>query len=958
MNDNETDRSQLNNDHNDHTNDSNTVGKQNTQCFSDFHCDFIFHFAKRLPSIAIQAFYCGLGIEFLKKLAIKDIPVLFLDTYERTVTSKYPVLNNPLTKLARSEKDCCFPEIIEIREKGKKLEVEYKKKGQLKLSSRLKILEMCLKMEAKRSKAQYDNGVDRDYYPTLAFLKSALLIGSYKKDLSPPSLGKMIYDYEKAVFSRDVDNCPIPNELAAFVVRAILSRIEITDVVLFDSKGHFPRSTTRGEGKEEEEKDNDEEREFVRKSSSVKKVFGGVEARQASSSATPGTGASHSNSRVLALDQPLNDEITCPADLGHIEVNINGKRQKAIANRKEGRSGAPTPENSSCFSGDINFILNNSSEFRDESRGLVDRTTYYSLIEILTNPNVYSASIHNLNGLDRTIQFISKIDRLPASDSLEALKMLQDAWDHVEQYDRYANYYKYIANFCYVLLLLLSIGVTISTLLALTDHKNKDTTISSRYNLSVVVISFITLAIIAVVSYFNPAFRWPQLRTAALQIRSHIYLFRTRAGPYRLTAGHIDEDEYADRVFREALSEIKRSVLEGADVRLTTLFSTFDYPNHHNQHFEAFAPTPTLTCWGLVFVLRRWLRTFCITLFCGRLRTMYGLINEWVSEKDHIDEGIRTVLDNRGTQDSQDDDEFPMDESDQAGQLKVLQAIRASSMSRKKSVQVFVRQSMSEQSISSLEKNKSVGKAEGTNSNGNEGEGTNFEDTKADEKVACEGENLSKMIVNDKISLDTLIQTINHNKEIYSPIHYQKERFYEPLTPDLYLKFRVEKALVFYRDRVHTCVFYRFISKIILVAGSILIIGLSFFENMVTWTAAITIVTASVSALLEFHDTTNKLERYNITVESLEKIRLWWQSIPEIEHSSVDNIDKLVLTCEDVLQREQQAWKASTSHMIKMWEKAMKDEKSGNNSSSTDNKAGGTGKQSNQQFNKSGIAPV
>jgi uncharacterized membrane protein len=629
-------------------------------------------------------------------------------------------------------------------------------------------------------------------------------------------------------------------------------------------------------------------------------------------------------SHEFSNEHPLSSQtdVASPREISLSSIEEKRKtyiNDRAAAIRKAERS-TGTTENSGG-----NFILNNIPNYG--TRGFVDRTTYYSLIELLTNPNVYSGSVHDLNVLDRTIQFISKIDRLPASNSFESLKMLQDAWDHVEVYDRYASYYKCIALISYIILLLLSIGVTISTLLALTDHKNKETTISSRYNLSVVVISFITLVIIAVVSYFNPAFRWPQLRSAALNLRSHIYLFRTRAGPYRLTAGHIDDDEYADRVFRDALSEIKRGVLEGADVRLTTLFSSFHYRNCHNQHYEAPGTAPKLTCWQTIFVLRQWFRRWCLMCICGSFAVIYRCIQERVSDGYHRAERILQELANHGTDDTPDDDcdvEYECDVDEEEIKTKIVSFPlnhRLASLSKLiTSPSPAEPQSLHSKILENRKKHKD-------------------EDT-------------------TRIRLDEVIEAVNHYKEIYSPVYYKKERYYEPLTPDLYLKFRVEKALTFYRDRVHTCVFYRFISKVILVAGSILIIGLSFFQNTITWTAAVTIVTASVSALLEFHDTTNKLERYNITVESLEKIRLWWQSIPEIDRSSVDNIDKLVLTCEDVLQREQQAWKASASHMIKMLEKAMKDE-SGNNSSSAENKAvhGGGAITSNQQF-KSGIAPV
>ena len=55
-------------------------------------------------------------------------------------------------------------------------------------------------------------------------------------------------------------------------------------------------------------------------------------------------------------------------------------------------------------------------------------------------------------------------------------------------------------------------------------------------------------------------------------------------------------------------------------------------------------------------------------------------------------------------------------------------------------------------------------------------------------------------------------------------------------------------------------------------------------------------------------------------MHALEELRLWWQTLPAIEKSSIANIDHLIMSAEELLQREQQAWK-STSQAIKMLQK-------------------------------------
>ena len=56
---------------------------------------------------------------------------------------------------------------------------------------------------------------------------------------------------------------------------------------------------------------------------------------------------------------------------------------------------------------------------------------------------------------------VARIDRLPESNSLEGLLMLQDAWDHYDIYSDLSSQYKIISKMSYLLLLLNGIALTI-----------------------------------------------------------------------------------------------------------------------------------------------------------------------------------------------------------------------------------------------------------------------------------------------------------------------------------------------------------------------------------------------------------------------------------------------------------------------------------------------------------------
>ena len=91
---------------------------------------------------------------------------------------------------------------------------------------------------------------------------------------------------------------------------------------------------------------------------------------------------------------------------------------------------------------------------------------FFNLYDVFTSKNVFSGSLHDLEGVRRILGSVAKLDRLPASNSLEALNSLQEAWDYVEVYHKMANHYKLLAKIMYLLLLLIGIGVVLMSIVS------------------------------------------------------------------------------------------------------------------------------------------------------------------------------------------------------------------------------------------------------------------------------------------------------------------------------------------------------------------------------------------------------------------------------------------------------------------------------------------------------------
>lgn len=199
---------------------------------------------------------------------------------------------------------------------------------------------------------------------------------------------------------------------------------------------------------------------------------------------------------------------------------------------------------------------------------------WFGLYDLMTSTNTYSGSIYDIDELKKMLGSVAKIDRLPAANSLEALRTLQDAWDHFELYYHAASAYKIIAKVTYIILLLIGIAVTVLVLCQFQyDFPAR---------LGVLILSLIGTALGSYVTFANPAVKWQQLRMAALSIESNIWTFRTRAGTYRANGNSFDQS--AEKQLMDLLQEVKSTILEGADIKNTAFYSRSVSYNKHSQH--------------------------------------------------------------------------------------------------------------------------------------------------------------------------------------------------------------------------------------------------------------------------------------------------------------------------------------------------------------------------------------
>ena len=80
----------------------------------------------------------------------------------------------------------------------------------------------------------------------------------------------------------------------------------------------------------------------------------------------------------------------------------------------------------------------------------------------------------------------------------------------------------------------------------------------------------------------------------------------------------------------------------------------------------------------------------------------------------------------------------------------------------------------------------------------------------------------------------------------------------------------------------------------------------------------------ATTAWSAFHQTNRKMTRYSNAVEKCSSIKLWWDQLAPVEKANVAKMDDFVCTCENIFEREREAWLA-TSRAVKMLSEAAKD---------------------------------
>lgn len=381
-----------------------------------------------------------------------------------------------------------------------------------------------------------------------------------------------------------------------------------------------------------------------------------------------------------------------------------------------------------------------------------------------------------------------------------------------------------------------------------------------------------------------------------MNMESQIWLFRTRSGDYRRAVDSDSDSSDADALLQDQIQNIKNAVLEGADIKGTSFFGNFGSPNLHAQH----APT-----------FRQIQESKSKSFFRGGCQSSDGAAVEAHKPQNTVNSGAGTAA----------------------------VGGRAGPGYTQLSSPAMAQSPPSPRSPATSPPGAALGA--GAVAGAGVAEGSGKQGPVSPTELAAELSMNAELEANS-LHLPPLPLTAQGSTTIDELLAWLGTRFvsntggavgpkdshYLPVLPNNYVQFRIEKALKFYKKRIPLCNRTRHIGQFLSTLGSLASVVLAFL-NLLEYTVLTAIGTTGVMAWLEFQGTNNKIERYSSVVDALQKHIIWWKTRPPIEKSATENIDRLVVTCEEIIRDEMNAWRSSSASQAKLLEKQTADNSSG-----------------------------
>lgn len=192
---------------------------------------------------------------------------------------------------------------------------------------------------------------------------------------------------------------------------------------------------------------------------------------------------------------------------------------------------------------------------------------------MLLQPKLHSGNLSNVKHLQHVLAQVARVNRLPDHNSIEATRILHQAWDTVDLFTHEARRSKFIAKLSYVIMLLIGAAATICTVISI----NRSDIISNELRGDLIVaLSVVGTATAALTTYVDPGQRWSQLAAAALALESECWKFRTRSGSYAMSSTKGLALSDTEHMLLKVVHAVRKHASKSATLSETAFSSAFE----------------------------------------------------------------------------------------------------------------------------------------------------------------------------------------------------------------------------------------------------------------------------------------------------------------------------------------------------------------------------------------------
>ena len=103
------------------------------------------------------------------------------------------------------------------------------------------------------------------------------------------------------------------------------------------------------------------------------------------------------------------------------------------------------------------------------------------------------------------------------------------------------------------------------------------------------------------------------------------------------------------------------------------------------------------------------------------------------------------------------------------------------------------------------------------------------------------------------------------------------------------MSLRVQNQLAFYQRRLPIYYRVRSICELLICLGTLASTALAFM-HLEAWTPAAAAIVFTVTSWVEFSDVNKKLNRFSDTIQQIDTICNWWQSLSDVDRANVSRL--------------------------------------------------------------------